>query len=281
MFTKLDLKSGYHQIRIRPGDEWKMTFKTRKGLYEWMVMSFGLSNRPSTFICVMNKALQPFINKFVVVYFDDILIYTANLELHLQHIHEVLCVLQRDKFFAVVKKCIFMTPKVLFLGYVVLGDGLRVNKSKIEAIRQWSLPHSITEVRSFYGLAVFYRQFIPYFSSIMAPVIDCMKGSRFHWTKEAEDAFKLIKVCLTTAPILVLPYFSQSFELHYNALKVGIGAVLSQHGKPVASFSEKLSGSRMMNSTYGVEFYAVVQAVRHGDTISSIESLSFILIMML
>lgn len=134
---------------------------------------------PSTFMRVMNQALRPFIGKSIVVYFDDILIYSANPEEHLHHIWEFLCVLRLDKLFAVVKKCVFMAPEVLFLGYVVFGDGLRVNASKIEAIIQWLSPNTITEVQSFHGLAVCYRHFIPYFNSIMAPVNDCMKGLKF------------------------------------------------------------------------------------------------------
>ena len=178
-FMKLDLKSGYHQIRIGLGDEWKTTFKMCESFYEWLVMPFGLSNVLSTFIQVMNQALQPFIGKFVVIYFDDILIYSTSLELHLQHIREVLCVLMRDKFYAMGKKYVFMAPVVLFLGYVVSGDGIRVDESKIEAIRNWTRPRTITEVRSFHGLTAFYRHFILHFSSIIALVIDCMKGSRF------------------------------------------------------------------------------------------------------
>ncbi|KAJ9566128.1 hypothetical protein OSB04_002094 [Centaurea solstitialis] len=235
IFTKLDLKSGYYQIRLRPGDEWKTAFKTREGLYEWLVMPFGLSNAPSTFMRVMNQLFRPFIGKFVVVYFDDILIYSATFGEHVDHVRQVLTLLRRDKFYAAIKKCVFMVPKVLFLGYVISGEGIQVDESKVTAVKQWPTPKTITDVRSFHGLASFYRR------SIMAPVTDCMKGKTFVWTDAAESAFQSIKEKLTTAPILVLPDFSQAFELHTDASKVGIGGVLSQGGRPIAYFSEKLT----------------------------------------
>src|SRR5574338_356514 len=263
IFSKIDLKSGYHQIRIRPDDEWKTAFKTREGLYEWWVMPFGLSNAPSTFMRVMNQICRPYIGKFVVVYFDDILIYSGSTEEHLQHLREVLMILRQEQFYAATKKCMFMTHGVLFLGYVLSKEGIQVDQSKIEAIRDWPQPKTITEVRSFHGLASFYRRFIPHFSSVMAPVTDCMKGKQFAWTEEAGVAFERIKELLTTAPILVLPDFQLVFELHTDASKVGIGGVLSQKGRPIAYFSEKLSGAKMRYNTYDVEFYAVVQAIKH------------------
>ncbi|XP_031387261.1 uncharacterized protein LOC116200565 [Punica granatum] len=234
VFTKLDLKSGYHHIRIRPGDEWKTAFKIRERLYEWMVMPFGLSNTPSTFMRVMSQALRSFIGKCVVVYFDDILIYSANKAEHLQHLRAALCVLRREKFYVALKKYVFLALKVLFLGYVASGDGLKVDESKIEVVKQWPQPKTITEVRSFHGLASFYRCFIPHFNTIMAPITDCMKGGKFVWTEEAEKAFQLIKMHLETSPILVLHDFAQPFELHSDASKVGIRAVLSQNNRLVA-----------------------------------------------
>ncbi|KAG7558942.1 Retrotransposon gag domain [Arabidopsis thaliana x Arabidopsis arenosa] len=263
VFSKLDLKSGYHQIRIRPGDEWKTAFKTREGLFEWLVMPFGLSNAPSTFMRVMNEALRPFIGKFVVVYFDDILIFSVSLEDHLQHLREVLVVLRRDKFYATIKKCEFGSPEVQFLGYIVSAEGLAVDPGKVSAIKSWPEPKTLTDTRSFHGLASFYRRFVPQFSSLMAPITDCIKEGSFVWTPTASAAFEVIKKKLSEAPILALPDFSLVFELHCDASKTGIGAVLSQRQRPIAFFSEKLSGSRSRYSTYDLEFYAIVQAIKH------------------
>lgn len=233
VFSKIDLKSGYHQIRIRPGDEWKTAFKMREGLFEWLVMPFGLSNAPSTFMRIMNQALRPFIGKFVVVYFDDILSFSSSWESHVSHLRDVLLVLRRETLFAAKQKCEFGTSEVKFLGYVVSDKGLAVDNAKVEAIRSWPRPQSVTEVRSFHGLASFYRRFVQNFSTIVTPITNCMKDGRFEWTSEATAAFELIKLKLTTAPILVLPDFTLTFELHCDASKLGIGAVLSQNGNPL------------------------------------------------
>ncbi|KAF8093386.1 hypothetical protein N665_0383s0018 [Sinapis alba] len=263
IFTKLDLKSGYHQIRIRPGDEWKTAFKTREGLFEWLVMPFGLSNAPSTFMRVMNQALLPFIGKFVVVYFDDILIFSATLDDHMRHLRDVLLVLRQEKLFIAQHKCEFGVSEVLLLGYVVSASGLHMDPQKVAAVSSWPAPTTITAVRSFHGLASFYRRFVHNFSSIMAPLTDCMKSTTFEWTPEASRAFEVIKLKLTTAPILVLPDFELPFELHCDASKLGIGAVLSQQGRPIAYYSEKMAGARVRYSTYDIEFYAIVQAIKH------------------
>ena len=240
-----------------------MAFKTREGLYEWLVMPFGLSNAPSTFMRVMNQVFRPFIGKFLVVYFDDILIYSANPIVHLQHLRDVLSLMHRNKFFAGISKWSFMTDRVLFLGYVVSKDGICVDESKVDAVRQWPLPKNLHEVRSFHGLVSLYRRFIPNFSTIMEPVTDCMKAGQFSWSEAATEAFNKIKETLTSVPVLQLPDFFQPFELHCDASKVGIGAVLSKNRKPVAFFSEKLNGAKLKYNTYDVEFYGNVQALKH------------------
>lgn len=263
IFSKIDLKSGYDQIHIRPGDEWKTTFKTREGFFEWLVMPLGLSNARSTFMRIMNQALREFIGKFVVVYFDDILIFSSSISEHEDLLRQVLSVLHKEKLFAAAQKCEFGVSQVLFLGYIVSGKGFSVDMSKIEVVRSWPQPKTVSEVHSFHGLASFYSRFIAHFSIIMAPITSCMKEGRFSWTPEASAAFELIKEKMTTASILVLPDFSATFELQCDASKLGIGAVLSQHGRPVAYFSAKLTGARNRYSTYDVEFYAIVQAIKH------------------
>ena len=160
IFSNIVLISGYHQICIRPWDEWKTSFKTKDGLYEWLVMPFGLTNAPSTFIRVMMQVLKPFIGRFVVVYFDDILVYNRSCEDHEEHLEQVMHTLRVENFYINLKKCTFMSPSVVFLGFVVSSKGIETDLEKIKAIVDWPVPTNIHEVRSFHGMTTFYRRFI-------------------------------------------------------------------------------------------------------------------------
>ncbi|XP_052173757.1 uncharacterized protein LOC127789046 [Diospyros lotus] len=262
IFSKIDLKSGYHQIRMREGDEWKTAFKTKHGLYEWLVMPFGLTNAPSTFMRLMNHVLRAFIGKFVVVYFDDILIYSKNLEKHMSHLHCVLDVLRKEKLYANSKKCCFCMEKIVFLGFVVSTQRVEVDEEKVRAIKDWPTPTNITEVRSFHGLASFYRRFVKDFSTIAAPLTEVIKKSvGFKWEKAQDHAFHVLKEKLCSAPVLALPDFHKTFEIECDASGIGIGAVLMQEGRPIAYFSEKLSGAALNDPTYDKELYALKRAL--------------------
>ena len=262
VFSKIDLRSGYHQIRMKLGDEWKTAFKTKFGLYEWLVMPFGLTNAPSTFMRLMNEVLRSFIGRFVVVYFDDILIYSRSLEEHLDHLRAVFNALRDAHLFGNLEKCTFCTDRVSFLGYVVTPQGIEVDQAKVEAIHSWPVPCTVTQVRSFLGLAGFYRRFVKDFSTIAAPLHELTKkGATFTWAATQQDAFNTLKDKLTHAPLLQLPDFNKTFELECDASGIGLGGVLLQEGKPVAYFSEKLSGPSLNYSTYDKELLALVRTL--------------------
>ncbi|XP_021995301.2 uncharacterized protein LOC110892449 [Helianthus annuus] len=263
VFSKIDLRSGYHQVRIHEGDEWKTAFKTKEGLYEWLVMPFGLSNAPSTFMRLMNQVLKPFLGRFVVVYFDDILVYSPSTTVHHQHLQQLFDVLNQEQLYGNLEKCEFFANHVTFLGYIVSANGIQVDERKVQAIRDWPVPQSIQQVRSFHGLASFYRRFVKNFSTIVAPMTEVTKSKQFIWTPQADAAFNALKQLLSSTPVLALPCFDEVFEVECDASGVGVGAVLTQLGRPVAFYSEKFNDAKRRYSTYDKEFYAIIRALTH------------------
>ena len=256
IFSKLDLQNEYHQVRIRAGDEWKTTFKTGEGLYEWLVMPFGLSNAPSTFMRLMNEVLRPLAGKFVVVYFDDILIHSRSTVEHKVDLQMVCAKLHAANLFANVNKCAFLRSSITFLGFVISVAGIADDPGKTAAIRDWPTPKSSFEVQSFHG------RFVKNFSSLAAPLTDLLKATQFEWNSPADRAFQQIKIALISTPVLRLPDFNKLFDVAIYASGLGIGAVLSQDLHPVSFFSEKLSEPKSRYSNYDQELYAIVQALK-------------------
>ena len=181
---------------------------------------------------LMNHVLCAFIGKFVVVYFDDILIYSKNLDDHLVHLKTILDVLRKERLFANLKKCTFCTDRLVFLSFVVSAQGIQVDEEKVHAIQDWLSPTSVSKVRSFHGIASFYRWFVKDFSSIAAPITEVIKKDvGFKWGEEQEKAFQLIKEKLTHAPLLALPNFAKTFEVQCDASGLAIGVVLMKEGR--------------------------------------------------
>nr|KYP53933.1 Transposon Ty3-G Gag-Pol polyprotein [Cajanus cajan] len=263
IFSKIDLKSGYHQIRIKEGDEWKITFKTKFGLYDRLMMPFGLTNAPRTFMRLMNHVLRDCTRKFVVVYFDNILIFSKSLDEYLGHLREVLIILRDTHLYANLEKRTFCKENVNFLGFIVGKKGVQVDPEKIKTIQDWLTPKSVGDVRSFHGLASFYRRFFKDFSTLASPLNELVKKDvPFIWGEAQEKAFHDLKEKLTHAPILALPNFAQTFELECDASDFGIGVVLLQGGYPIAYFSEKLHRATLNYPTYDKELYALIRALQ-------------------
>ncbi|GJX72330.1 putative reverse transcriptase domain-containing protein [Tanacetum coccineum] len=210
VYSKIDLRSGYHQLRVREEDIPKTAFRTRYGHYEFQVMPFGLTNAPAVFMDLMNRVCKPYLDKFVIVFIDDILIYSKNKQEHEEHLKIILELLKKEELYAKFSKCEFWIPKVQFLGHVIDSEGIHVDPAKIESIKDWASPKSPTEIRQFLGLAGYYRRFIEGFSKIAKPMTKLtQKKVKFEWGDKQEAAFQLLKQKLCSAPILALPEGSE------------------------------------------------------------------------
>ncbi|GKE13816.1 putative reverse transcriptase domain-containing protein [Tanacetum coccineum] len=241
----------------------KTTFRTRYGHYEFQVMPFGLTNAPAVFMDLMNRVCKPYLDKFVIVFIDDILIYSKDEKEHEEHLKAILGLLKEEKLYAKFSKCEFWIPKVQFLGHVIDSRGIHVDPAKIESIKDWASPKTPTEIRQFLGLAGYYRRFIEGFSKIAKSMTKLtQKGIKFDWGEKEENAFQLIKQKLCSAPILALPEGSEDFVVYCDASHKGLGAVLMQREKVIAYASRQLKVHEKNYTTHDLELGSVVFALK-------------------
>ncbi|GJY66641.1 putative reverse transcriptase domain-containing protein [Tanacetum coccineum] len=263
IYSKIDLRSGYHQLRVREQDIPKTAFQTRYGHYEFQVMPFGLTNAPAVFMDLMNRVCKPYLDKFVIVFIDDILIYSKDEKEHEEHLKAILELLKKEKLYAKFSKCEFWIPKVQFLGHVIDSRGIHVDPAKIESIKDWASPKTPTEIRQFLGLAGYYRRFIEGFSKIAKSMTKLtQKGIKFDWGEKEENAFQLIKQKLCSAPILALPEGSEDFVVYCDASHKGLGVVLMQREKVIAYASRQLKVHEKNYTTHDLELGSVVFALK-------------------
>jgi hypothetical protein len=260
VFSKIDLRSGYHQLRIRPSDIPKTTFITKYGLYEFTVMSFGLTNAPAFFMNLMN---MDYLDKFVVVFIDDILIYSQSEEEHADHLRMVLQRLIEHQLYAKLSKCEFWISEVLFLGHIINKEGLVVDPKKVADILNWKAPTDAQGIKSFIGMARYYRRFIEGFSKIAKPMTALLGNKvEFKWTQKCQEAFEALKEKLTTAPVLVLPDVHRPFSVYCDACYTGLGCVLMQEGRVVAYSSRQLKVHEKNYPIHDIELAAVIHALK-------------------
>lgn len=263
VFSKIDLSSGYHQLKIRLEDIPKTVFTTRYRLYEFIVMSFGLTNAPAYFMNMMNKMFMEFLDKFVVVFIDDILIYSKDKEELEEHLRAVLDKLREQQLYAKFSKSEFWLSQVAFLGHIVSAGGVAVDPTKVEVVLDWRQPKSVTEVRSFLGLAGYYQRFIEGFSKIARPLTQLLKKEKkFEWTETYEESFQELKKRLVSALVLVLPDIRKDFVVFCDACREGLGCVLMQEGRVVAYASRQLKPHKGNYPTHDLELAAIVHALK-------------------
>jgi hypothetical protein len=228
VFSRINLRSGYYQIWIAKGDEEKIACCTRYGSYEFLVMPFGLTNAPATFCTLMNDIFREWLDDFVVVYIDDILIYSGSLEEHVEHLRKVFQRLRENKLYAKLENCEFRVTEVDFLGHRITQEGLKMDNHKVKAILDWEPPKLVPALRSFLGLASYYRKFIKNFAKIAAPLTNLLKKSAmtYKWEGACDEAFETLKGILVKVLVLKLPDFDKDFEIHFDASDFTIREVL-------------------------------------------------------
>lgn len=265
-FSKIDLRSGYHQIRIATGDEPKTAFRTRYGHFEFLVLPFGLTNAPGTFMHLMHQSFREYLDDFVLVFLDDILIYSKTLEEHERHVRKVLEVLRKEKLYAKESKCEFFRTEVEFLGHMVGRDGVRMMEDKVKAVADWPEPKNVRDVRAFLGTTGYYRKFIKDFSRIASPLSELTKETvKFSWGHAQQKAFVELKQAMQTGPVLVLPDSNLPFVVHTDASGFATGAVLQQdQGKglqPIAFMSKKMIDAETRYPVHEQELLAIINSL--------------------
>jgi hypothetical protein len=234
VFLKIDLRSTYHKLKIQELDIPKTAFCTRYGLYEYTVMSFGLTNAPTYFMYLMNKVFMEYLDKFIVVFIDDILIFSKTEEEHEKHLRLVLEKFRSNQLCAKFSKCEFWLTKVTFLGHVISAGGVSVDPGKTKDVLNWMPPMTASEIWSFLGLVGYCHQFIKDFSKIAKPMMKLLeKRKAFEWTAECQSSFEELRKCLTSALVLVLPNLIKKFDIYYDTSRRGLGCVLMQEGQVV------------------------------------------------
>ena len=235
VFSKIDLRSSYHQLRVHDEDVSKTAFRTRYGHFEFLVTPFGLTNAPTAFMDLMNRIFRPYLDQFVIVLFYDILIYTGSGEEHVEHLRIFLQTLREHRLYAKLSKCQFWLDSVAFLGHIVSAEGVSVDLQKVEAILNWKPPSSVTEIKSFLGLEGYYRKFVEGFSKIVAPLTRLTrKEEPFLWSEACQQSFDELKKRLTSAPILTLPSRQDGFAVYCDASRQGLGYGLMQNDKVIS-----------------------------------------------
>ncbi|GJZ88212.1 putative reverse transcriptase domain-containing protein [Tanacetum coccineum] len=263
VYSKIDLRSGYHQLRVREEDILKTAFRTLYGHYEFQVMPFGLTNAPAVFMDLMNRVCKPYLDKFVIVFINDVLIYSKNKEEHEGNLKLILELLKKEELYAKFSTCEFWIPKVQFLGHVIDSNGIHVDPVKIESIKDWASPKNPTEIRQFLGLAGYYKRFIKGFSKIAKSMTKLtQKNVKFDWGEKEETTFQLIKQKLCSAPILALPKGSENFIVYCDASHKGLGVVLMQNEKVIAYASRQLNIHEKNYTTHDLELGVVVFALK-------------------